>query len=168
VIVDGPRDIARGDFRLREITPGDSEALYRWRMGEDARPMFLNTSVVPFETHQAYLDRYFVPANTDRWFVIEHRGTPVGTLALYALDADGMEYEWGRLVVAPEARGHGAALAAFRLAMEYGRRIGIRSIRSEVLEANTRVTAMHDELGFDRAEIREHDGRRFILFRVQL
>jgi RimJ/RimL family protein N-acetyltransferase len=164
----GPREIAQGEFRMREITPEDSRALYQWRMGADARPMFLNTSVVPFEAHQAYLDRYFDPANTDRWFVIEHRGTPVGTLALYSLDAEKKEYEWGRLVVAPEARGHGAALAAFRLMMSYGRLIGIRSIRSEVLEANERVTAMHDELGFRRDEVTEHDGRRFILFRVEL
>lgn len=164
----GPREISDGEFGLREVRPEDSEALYRWRMGADARPMFLNTDEVPFETHQAYFDRYFDARNTDRWFVIEHRGVPVGTLALYGLDADPTEYEWGRLVVAPEARGHGAAMAGFRLLMRYGRLIGIRSIRSEVLEANERVTAMHDALGFRRDEVREHGGRRFILFRVEL
>jgi RimJ/RimL family protein N-acetyltransferase len=166
LIPSGPRDIADGDFRLREIRPEDSEALYRWRMGSDARPMFLNTSEVPFETHQKFLDRYFEPGNTDRWFVIEHRGVPVGTLALYEVGAE--EAEWGRLVVAPEARGHGAAMAGFRLMMSYGRLIGLRRIRSEVLEANERVTVMHDDLGFRRAEIREHGGRRFILFVVDL
>ena len=168
MIQDGPREIEDDAFRLREIGLDDVEMLYRWRMTPDARPMFLNTAEVPFTTHRAYLERYFQPANTDRWFVIEHQRVPVGTIALYALDAARTEYEWGRLVVAPEHRGHGAAMAAFRLLMRYGRLIGIQRIRSEVLEANERVTVMHDELGFRRAEMREHDGRRFVLFVVDL
>ncbi|HET8645817.1 MAG TPA: GNAT family N-acetyltransferase [Vicinamibacteria bacterium] len=168
MIADGPRELAEGPFRLREVRPEDSPSLYRWRMQEDARPMFLNTDEVPFATHQSYYERYFQPANTDRWFVIEHEGVPVGSIALYGLSPDGSEYEWGRLVVAREHRGHGAAMAAFRLLLRYGRLIGVRRIRSEVLEANERVTAMHDQLGFRRAERREHDGRRFVLFVVDL
>lgn len=168
MIGSGPTEISDGDFRLREIRREDSESLYRWRMGEDARPMFVNGAVVPFETHQAYLERYFQPENTDRWFIIERRGAPVGTLAFYDLDPEQGEYEWGRLVVAPEARGHGAALAALRLLMRYGRLIGLRRIRSEVLETNHRVTATQDELGMTRVAIRERDGRRFVIFRVEL
>ena len=168
MIAGGRTAIADGDFRMREVRPDDSETLYRWRMQKDARPMFLNVDEVPFATHQGYFARYFSPDNTDRWFVIEHQGVPVGTLALYGWGEVEGEWEWGRLVVGAEHRGLGAAMAAFRLLLRYGRAMGARSIRSEVLEANRRVVDMHDELGFRRDERREHDGRSFILFRIDL
>ncbi len=62
-------------------------------MDPNSRPMFVSTGQVPYETHAAYLRKYFAPDNTDRWIVIEHRGTPVGTIALYNLSADGSDYE---------------------------------------------------------------------------
>lgn len=168
MISDGRVAIEDGDFRMREVRPEDSETLYRWRMQADARPMFLNVDEVPFATHQKYFERYFSPENTDRWFVIEHRGRAVGTLALYGLGAVEGEGEWGRLVVGAEHRGLGAAMAGFRLMLRYGREMGLRSIRSEVLEANERVTAMHDQLGFRRDAFTEHGGRTFIMFRIDL
>jgi RimJ/RimL family protein N-acetyltransferase len=168
VIADGRLAIDDGVARLREVRREDSETLYRWRMQGDARPMFLNVDEVPFATHQAYFERYFRPENTDRWFVIEHRGTAVGTIALYGAEAVPGEYEWGRLVVGAEHRGLGAAMSAFRLLLRYAREQGMRSVRSEVLEANQRVVDMHDELGFRRDETREHGGRSFILFRIDL
>jgi len=164
----GPREIEDGEARLREVTLEDAPELYRWRMDPSSRPMFVQTGEVPYETHVAYLRRYFAPDHTDRWFVIERQGAPVGTIALYNLSADGGEYEWGRLVVAPEHRGHGMAMHAFRLLLRYGRAVGTRRILSEVLEENTRVCAMHDQLAFRRAEIREHGGRRFVLFAIDL
>lgn len=164
----GPREIAGGDLRLREITPGDSEDLYRWRMEPGTRAMFLNTGVVPFEAHQAFLARYFQPENTDRWFVIEVRGEPVGAIALYGVAADGTEAEWGRFVIAPEHRGRGWGRRSLELLIEYARSIGMRRLRCEVLAGNATAAGLYRRLGFAETGSYEDGGRRFLRLAARL
>ena len=168
MIGSGPREIAEEDIRLREITPGDSADLYRWRMEPGTRAMFLNTGVVSFETHQVFLARYFRPENTDRWFVIEARGEPVGAIALYDVAADGTEAEWGRFVIAPEHRGRGWGRRSLALLIEYARSIGMRRLRCEVLAGNATAAGLYQRLGFMETGSYEDGGRRFLRLAASL
>jgi RimJ/RimL family protein N-acetyltransferase len=168
LIGSGPHEISGGEVRLREVTPGDSADLYRWRMEPDARAMFLNTGVVPFEVHQAFLARYFQRDNTDRWFVIEARGEPVGAIALYEVSADGTEAEWGRFVIAPEHRGRGWGRRSLALLIEYARSIGMRRLRCEVLAGNATAARLYQRLGFAETGSYEEGGRRFLRLAARL
>ncbi len=157
----GPREIGTPGLRLREVTPADSENLYRWRMDPSSRPMFRSTELVPFEAHEKFFSKYFLPENGDHWFVIEAGGQPVGAICLFAPSADGTEAEWGRLVVAPEERGRGYAKRALELLIEYARRCGLRRLRCEVLGGNAAAEAIYASLGFREIGHEEVSGRCF-------
>ena len=143
----GRRRLGDGVVALREVTPADAEDLYRWRMEEGARPMFRHRELVPYAQHLAFVQRYFEPTNRDRWFVVEALGKAVGAVALYDFTADGSAAEWGRFVIAPEARGRGYGRRALRLLVEHARALGVRRLRCEVLAGNP-VERLYRELGF--------------------
>jgi RimJ/RimL family protein N-acetyltransferase len=168
VISSGPREIGDADFRLREVTPADSQNLYRWRMDSSSRPMFRSTEKVPFGAHASLLARYFSPDNLDRWFVIEAHGAPVGAITLHGPSAGGEEAEWGRLVVAPEARGRGYGRRALALLIEDARRIGLSRLRCEVLAGNAAAEAIYGELGFRETGRDETEGRIFRYLAMEL
>ncbi len=168
MIREGPRTVGTGAVRLREIRPEDAPALYAWRMDPASRFMFRSTGLVPFEAHLERVGRYFRPENRDRWFVVEADGRPVGTVSLYDLSADGTEAEWGRLVIAPEERGHGFGGEAFRHLLDHARSLGVRRLRSVVLEGNEPSLAIHKRLGFHEVESRDEGGRRFVYLAREL
>jgi RimJ/RimL family protein N-acetyltransferase len=168
MISSGPREVKDRDFRLREVTMDDAADLYRWRMDEASRPMFRSTGKVPYETHLAFMGRYFDPANTDRWFVIEEYGAPVGSIVLYDLDAARGEAEWGRLVIAPELRSRGLATHALKLLVRHARELGLRRLRCEVLEGNAHADRLYRALGFVETGVEEAGGRRFVQLALDL
>jgi RimJ/RimL family protein N-acetyltransferase len=168
MITSGPRESGDRDVRLREITKEDAPELYRWRMDDSSRPMFRSTEAVPYETHLAYVGRYFDPANTDRWFVIEEYGAPVGSIVLYAIDAERGVARWGRLVIAPEHRSRGLARRALTLLVRHAREIGLRSLRCSVLEGNAHAEKLYLDTGFRETGIDEAGGRRFVQLALDL
>lgn len=158
MITSGPREMTDGVVRLREVAKEDAPRLYAWRMDPDTRPMFRDPEEVPYETHLAFVERYFQPANTDRWFVIEDAGGPVGTIALYGLTGTG-EAEWGRLVIDPLARGRGYARRALRLVIDHALELGVRKLHCEVSSSNGAARHLYRTEGFAEAG-RERCGRR--------
>jgi RimJ/RimL family protein N-acetyltransferase len=168
VIHQGPRAVADGEVRLREIAPEDAEALYRWRREPATRVQFRGTAEVPYAAHQAYLARYFHPGNSDRWFVVEAAGEPVGTIALYDLAADGAEAEWGRFVLAPEHRGRGWGRRSLELLIAHARSLGVRRLRCEVLAGNAVAAGLYRRLGFVETGSYEQEGRRFLQLAMAL
>ena len=161
-------DIADDDVRLREVTLGDAEALYRWRMEPATRCQFRGSAEVPYAAHQAYLGRYFDPANSDRWFVIEAAGEPVGAIALYDLSPDGAEAEWGRFVLDPERRGRGWGRRSLELLIAHARSLGIARLRCEVLAGNRVAADLYRRLGFVETGSYEQEGRRFLQLALPL
>jgi RimJ/RimL family protein N-acetyltransferase len=160
VIRFGLREIGGESFRLREVRREDSEALYRWRMDPTSRPMFRSSEVVPMATHSAFVDRYFDAGNTDRWFVIEVEGRPVGSIALYNFADDGSA-EWGRLVVAPAERGKGHGRRALHLLVGHARTIGLRRLTCEVVAGNAAAEKAYEAEGFVEEKREEVSGRVF-------
>ena len=168
MIQTGPRETGDRDVRLREITMADAPDLYRWRMDDTSRPMFRSTESVPYETHLDYLRRYFEPGNTDRWFVIEEYGAPVGSIVLYNIDADRGEAEWGRLVIAPELRSRGLASRGLSLLVHHARELGLRRLRCEVLAGNAHAEKLYRETGFQETAVEDVGGRRFVQLALEL
>ncbi len=159
----GPRVVAEtgGTVCLREVGAADAEALYRWRMEPSARAMFRDTGVVPFARHRAVLADYFRPECTDRWFVVEAAGCPVGAIALYDFSHDGTEAEWGRFVIAPEHRGRGWGRRALRLLLEHARNLGVRRLRCRVAAENPAAESLYRSLGFTDDGVERIGDRRF-------
>jgi RimJ/RimL family protein N-acetyltransferase len=163
VILAGPRGARSGPVTLREITPDDAERLYRWRMDPAARAMFRQSAELPFAEHETVLARYFSPANSDRWFVVEAAGEPVGAIALYNLAADGRSAEWGRFVISGEHRGRGWGRRALALLLDHARDLGFRRLSCSVLAGNP-AERLYRSLGFVDAALAlpEPDGRTFL------
>jgi RimJ/RimL family protein N-acetyltransferase len=157
-----------GEIRLREITPADVDLLYRWRMDPATRAQFRGAEEVPFAAHQAYVARYFEPANTDRWFIVEAGGEPVGALALYGFADGGAAAEWGRFVIAPEHRGRGWGRRSLELLLAHARGLGVRRLRCEVLAGNAAAAGLYRRLGFLETGADEHGGRRFLQLALDL
>jgi RimJ/RimL family protein N-acetyltransferase len=157
-----------GGVSLREISSGDIEILYRWRMHPSSRPMFRHTDTVPFESHQSMVHAYLDSESPDCWFIIEAAGFPVGTFALYNFSDDVRECEWGRFTVAPEARNQGYGRRALKLLMEYAHAIGVNRLICEVLEANAVAVRLYRDLGFVRIAAKEEGGRNFLTLAAAL
>jgi RimJ/RimL family protein N-acetyltransferase len=163
MIHDGKTSIGDHAVRLREITRGDAELLYRWRMHDQSRPMFCSTGTVAFESHLAMLEAYFDPQNTDRWYMVEVEGEPMGAIALVGVSADGREAEWGRGLVEPSQRGRGFGRRTFELLIQHCRDIGYSRVYAEVLEQNEVTLHLVEHVGFSRCGVRvDDDGRRFV------
>lgn len=168
MITSGPRAFGDGEIRLREVTPADAADLYRWRMDPASRSQFRGNGEVPYAAHEAYLARYFAPENTDRWFVIEAEGVPVGAIALYDLAADGRTAEWGRFVISPEHRGRGWGRRSLALLIDHARALGVRDLRCEVLAGNAVAAGLYERLGFRATDTYEHEGRSFTCLALPL
>jgi RimJ/RimL family protein N-acetyltransferase len=168
VIQGGPRETGDRDVRLREITMDDAAELYRWRMDDASRPMFRSTERVPYETHLDFLQRYFDPGNTDRWFVIEEHGAPVGSIVLYDIDTGRGEAEWGRLVIAPERRNRRLASRGLSLLVRHARALGLHRLRCEVLAGNAHAEKLYRETGFQETGVEDAGGRRFVQLALDL
>lgn len=123
--------------------------------------MFLNTEKVPYEAHVAWVERYFQPGNTDRWFVIEAAGRPVGAIALYRLSPDAAQAEWGRFVVAPEERGRGYGSGALALLIAHARQIRLERLTCHVLAGNPAAERLYTQAGFVETGQKESSGRVF-------
>jgi RimJ/RimL family protein N-acetyltransferase len=160
LIRSGPRVVADGDYTLREITPADAQRLYDWRMEASARAMFKTTDLIPYETHQRFINRYFDPSSDERWFMLEHLGSPVATLALYDISSDG-SCEWGRHLVPVELRGRGYGEKVFEMMIKYARLAGFRKIRAEVLASNERALRCYPKFGFKTEKQYEEQGREY-------
>ena len=118
----------------------------------------------PLRGPPAFLDRYFEPGNTDRWFVIEAAGAPVGAIALYDFVPDRRGGRVGPVrdrARAPRPR-RGPARPGAADATTPGQ-LGLRRLRCEVLAGNPPPTGSIAALGFAETGLRRsHDGRRFL------
>lgn len=160
--------ISDGVVGLRDISSSDTELLYVWRMEESSRQMFRHTEVVTFESHQARVERHLRRESRDDWFVIEAAGKRVGTVSLYNFSEDGRVCEWGRFVIAPEARNLGYGKRALKLLLRHARAIGVKKLNCDVLAANRVALRLYRDLGFVETGVEDCAGRSFITMTTDL
>jgi RimJ/RimL family protein N-acetyltransferase len=136
-------------FALRPVRMDDSLFIATLR-NDRLRAGFLNRGAESAAAQQEWLQGYFERAG-DYYFVIEQRvGHGMdGLLAIYNLNADRREAEWGRWVVRD---GSFAAVESawllYRMAFETLR---LESVYCRTIEANGQVVSFHDHCGLLRS-----------------
>lgn len=151
-----------GVVSLRKIVPGDIETLYRLRMNPTARPMFRDSEIVPWESHQRMIRHYFETPSKDCWFMIEARRKVIGTIALYNFADDARACEWGRFVIEPESQNLGFGRRALTLLLDYSLTAGIQKLHCQVFAGNAVALGLYRDLGFVPTAVNQHNGRDFI------
>jgi RimJ/RimL family protein N-acetyltransferase len=121
-----------------------------WRNRDGVRQRFLNSDVVAPEAHQSWYQRYLEKADDVVLLAYEAgERQPFGQVAIYAIDFPAGEAEVGRFVVAPEHERQGkmrrAVAALLHLAST---KLGLRSVKLEVLRDNARAIRIYESLGF--------------------
>lgn len=164
----GVEAIGDGVIRLRGVSPSDTELLYVWRMDESSRLMFRHTGFVSFDSHRAMVDRHLEWGLPDRWFVVEAADKRVGTVSLYNFSEDRRVCEWGRFIIAPEARNLGYGKRALKLLIRYAQGIGVKTLKCDVLAANGVALRLYRDLGFTETGAQECAGRTFLTLVVDL
>jgi len=154
-------ELAANVAKLRNVTWGDSQLLYDWRMNDQSRHMFRDTRIVPMEDHQNFLRRHLDSESKDKWFVLEIGGCPVGAIALVDFSPDAAECELSRLVIAPEHRGKGYGKRAIQMASDYAASRGVRRFHAEVDAQNDRSLGAFLHLGFREQRRRADQSRTF-------
>jgi RimJ/RimL family protein N-acetyltransferase len=168
VLTNSETALTDGVVSLRKVSADDTEILYRLRMDPLSLPMFRNTGVVPFKSHQKVVRDYLQSPSADCWFIIEAGRKTVGAVALYNFENEGRTSEWGRFVISPEARKLGYGKRALRLLMQHARSVGVRTLHCEVLATNFVAVRLYRDLGFVQTGQREYAGRSFLGFAAAL
>lgn len=152
---------------LRGITMADAPLLYRWRVDPRSRDYF-HTALGDYGNHAAYVERFLSKPGADEWFMIEAAGIPVGTIALYEVSPERRTAEWGRFLIAPEARSRGYGRRALALLVEHARLRGLLELRCEVLASNAVALALYRRLGFVEAGRERSGGQSLIHLHLPL
>ena len=95
---------------------------------------------------------------TERFFIIDVRGEPVGTISLSNIDFINGRAEYGRFCIASRHRGKGYGRAAMQglLAYAFGK-LNLHRIWGDVLESNEEAIKLNIGLGFKQEGIfRDH------------
>ena len=132
--------------------------LFKWR--NHHRKQFVNDSEIIWDDHLKFIDRYFRPGNDEHWYIAEHDGYPVGSIAIYNLFHDGSR-EWGRILVAPGLQGEGYGRKMMTLCTQKAIELGIESLRATVLADNAVSLYLHRKMGFQTVKFRRDGDRAF-------
>ena len=145
-------------FRLRPIEDRDAEFVVELRTsGERAR--YLNKVALSAETQRKWLEAYYQREN-DYYFVIEriNDNRREGLIALYDVNPEGGEAEWGRWIISPASM---SALESVIMIMDFAFvRLGLKRVFSFTLADNTPVNSFHESCGFRRVMVQP---ARFII-----
>lgn len=140
--------IAEGRATLRSLTREDLPITLAWRNHDESREWFHTTEIIDARQHAEWFDRYLTKTD-DFVFIIEVDGEPVAQSAIY--DVSEGQGEFGRLLVAPHARGRGLGHLAMELTARAAREsFGLSRIALEVKDTNARAIAVYARAGFER------------------
>lgn len=138
--------------RLRLLEETDLPMTLAWRNQEHIRKWFVHADIISWEQHKEWCAQYFQRDN-DFIFIIEEMRDlhkPVGQIALYNIEWDRKQAEYGRLLIGePEAVGKGLAKEATRVLLAYAfTQLGLEKIVLEVMKGNTVASAIYLSMGF--------------------
>lgn len=138
---------SREDFTLRPMSDNDLNLVRQWRNSERVRANMYTDHLITANEHQ----EWFSKAKDDprsRYFVFEHKGTPVGVVNIVQIDDRNKKCYWGFYLgdtTAPKTSGP----AMEYLALEYMFNIlKMRKVCCEVFVFNEPVIKLHKKFGF--------------------
>lgn len=142
--------IKSDEVTLRKINLEDLELIRNWRNSDKIRKCFFHQELITEEQQLNWFNEY-LKNETDLMFMIEtNEGVPIGTLAIYHIDAVNRQAEVGRIMLGNEKYlGKGYAIKALELLLANSfREMDLERIYLEVLDDNERAVGMYDKIGF--------------------
>jgi diamine N-acetyltransferase len=141
--------IEKDGVRLRLLEKTDLEKTLSLRNA--SRRWFLNSNSLSMATHRSWFEQY-IDRDDDFLFIVEllsEEIEPVGQIALYRINWEKQEAEFGRLVIDEHFRQKGIAQKATGLLLEYARSmLGMKRIYLEVLKSNLPAISLYKKYGF--------------------
>jgi UDP-4-amino-4,6-dideoxy-N-acetyl-beta-L-altrosamine N-acetyltransferase len=148
---------------LRDVAPGDQEAIRVWRNHPEVRKhMYTDHEISPDE-HRAWFLRILRDPACKYWIIVCD-GEDVGLLYLYDIDTTNRRCYWGFYTADPGVRGKGVgSFAEFSVLRFVFDHLQLQKLCGEVLASNQTVLNMHKKFGFvQEGLLRRHvlkDGR---------
>jgi UDP-4-amino-4,6-dideoxy-N-acetyl-beta-L-altrosamine N-acetyltransferase len=138
---------SREDFLLRPMAETDLSLVLEWRNSDRVRANMYTDDIIPLESHL----NWFSGAKSDpkaRYFVLEHKGTPVGVVNVVQIDQRNRKCYWGFYLGATDAPKQSGPAMEF-LALEYMfDTLKMHKVCCEVFTFNDAVVKLHKKFGF--------------------
>ncbi len=136
--------------RLRLLEEADLPQTRAWRNQAHIRRWFVNSSVIEPEQHQRWFEAYR-DRDDDFVFIIEETQDlrkPIGQVALYRIDWDRGQAEYGRLMIGEaDAAGRGLAHEATDVLLRFAiTTLKMREIELEVFADNAAAIRIYTEV----------------------
>lgn len=143
------RSIENEEVVLKPITTEDLECMRMWRNSMNNEYIFRDTTYITRQDQMAWYEKYQMDP-TDQMYIIIDQGQCVGTVALYHIDRDQKEAEFGRLLIGDlNARGKKLGMKASKLLCQYAfETLKLERIVLEVFEDNLYAKNIYEQLGF--------------------
>ena len=138
-------------FRLRAIGDSDAEFLVGLRSDPELN-QFLNSSTDSVQDQLDWFADYYF-RNDDYYFVIETLAShlPQGVIALYNVDRQSMDGEWGRWILKPDSL---AAIESAWLIYQFAFRVlGLQSVYCRTVVDNRKVVSFHDSCEIKKRKV---------------
>lgn len=144
--------IVKGSIRLRPLNKEDLPLTLAWRNQDNIRKWFFYSALITPEQHLNWFQNYLKLEN-DFVFIIEEvkeKIRPVGQVAIYNIDWEGLRAEFGRLLIGePSAVGKGFARNATKAVLEFAfEKLGLAEIYLEVYADNAKAISLYKSVGF--------------------
>lgn len=159
--------IQQDELLFRPITELDIENMRQWRNKDGIRQSFIYQDHISREQQEQWYKNYIENEN-DIMFIIEYRAQPIGTVALYNIDFNKREAEFGRLMIGQvETRGLGIGQIATKTMCEFGfNKLNLDRIILEVFEDNSYAMRAYQKAGFNSVGQREIMGRTLAMMHL--
>ena len=159
--------IEKDNLVLRPIEAEDIEQIRVWRNQDDIRKSFLYQGIISSEDQKKWYEKY-LSYTDDIMFVIELNHRAVGAAALYHIDQEKKQAEFGRLMIGDlSARGHNLGVRVTKLLSEFGlTNLALEKIVLEVFEDNTYAKSAYEKAGFKAISTRTQEGRTVVVMQL--
>jgi RimJ/RimL family protein N-acetyltransferase len=160
--------IQKNDLIFRPVEKIDIEKIRIWRNIEGIRKSFLYQEIISFTEQEAWYNDYANKVD-DIMFLIEHKGIDVGTVALYNIDTNKRQAEFGRLMIGEEtARGLKLGRQAVEEMCKFAsEKLGLNTIILEVFDDNQYARKAYEEVGFKLVNSRNMNSKKIMQMKIE-
>ena len=145
--------------RLRLLSREDLPLTLGWRNQDNIRKWFFYSALITPEQHENWY-REYQERDDDFVFIIEDASNgfrPVGQVAIYHIDWEGLRAEFGRLMIGElSAAGKGLARASTQAVLQLAfDQFNLQEVYLEVYTDNLRAISLYESVGFKTIDARE-------------
>lgn len=146
--------IMRDGITLREIEPGDTEQIVKWRNKDWVRSNFVYQSLFTRESHENWYQNKILTGLVKQFIILVkttdyEEVLPVGSVYLRDIDEHHHRAEFGIFIGEETALKSGIGTKAAKLITQYGfNELGLHKIYLRVFEDNARAIKCYEKAGF--------------------